>query len=401
MSAENIKSWEIKPSSGNHFDALDGMRGVAILMVVCFHTLFTNPDAGTSSRVIGFLISTGWMGVPVFFVLSGFLISYPFFRQREKDRNSCYVRGYFRRRAAKIVPPYYLSILIVTSYYFIRFSNPAYFQAGLQWALGVANFIRPAADMHSPYWSLLVEIHFYILLPLLFFLSRGVSSRRTSLFIFIALFFIPLIVRRLTWPVGTTPKNEIAFLMYRFPCALDYFAWGVLFAGFFVTFPPTTVRSRGLRYFGYVGLLFLAMTIGLHALWDARFGITKNPLRWSVEAFHFLPGFSCFLLMFFLFDPGCFGSRLFGWAPLRFVGLISYEWFLFHEPVMLIFRHFYDNGHGNIWLYLLRTLVPIVLTFVFSVAVYRYFSFPLLQWGRGRQPARSDPAIPSVATGTP
>lgn len=376
------------------------MRGVAILMVVCFHTLFTNPDAGTASRVIGFVISTGWMGVPIFFVLSGFLISHPFFRQREKDRRTWYVKGYFRRRMAKIIPPYYLSILIFAFYYFIRLSNPAFLQAGLQWAAGVANFIRPAADMHSPYWSLLVEIHFYILLPLLFLLFRGMGSRSASLFIFIALFFIPLAVRRLTWPVGTVPKSEIAFLMYRFPCALDYFAWGVLFAGLFVTFPAATVGNQRFRYFGYLGLLLLGLTIGLHAFWDARFNITRNPLRWSVEMFHFLPGLSCFLLMFFLFDPGCAGSRLFGWAPLRFIGIVSYEWFLFHEPVMPIFKGFFD-GHGNIWLYLLRTLVPMVLTFVFSVAVYRYFSFPLLQWGRGRQSARSEAAIPSVAAGAP
>jgi peptidoglycan/LPS O-acetylase OafA/YrhL len=110
---------------------------------------------------------------------------------------------------------------------------------------------------------------------------------------------------------------------------------------------------------------------------------------------------SCFLLLFFLFDPGCAASRFFAWAPLRFVGIVSYEWFLFHEPVMPVFRNFYSNSHGSIWLYLLRTAVPIVLTFIFSVVVYRYFSFPLLQWGRGRQPARNEAVIPSVAAGTP
>jgi peptidoglycan/LPS O-acetylase OafA/YrhL len=191
MSADKIKSWEIKPSAGNHFDALDGIRGIAILMVVCFHTLFTNPNAGTASRFVGFLFHTGWMGVPIFFVLSGFLISYPFFRQREKDRGSWYVKGYFRRRAAKIIPPYYLSILLVMSYYFIRFSNPAYVQAALQWALGLANFIRPAAELHSPYWSLLVEIHFYILLPLLFFLFRPKLPLDFDIHFYSALFYSP------------------------------------------------------------------------------------------------------------------------------------------------------------------------------------------------------------------
>lgn len=400
MSAENIKSWEIKPSTGKHFDALDGMRGIAILMVVCFHTLFTNPDAGTPSRLIGFLFHTGWMGVPVFFVLSGFLISYPFFGKREKDPQSWYVKGYVRRRLAKILPPYYLSILIVGFYYFILYSNPAYLQTGLQWALGLSNFIRPGVEMNSPYWSLLVEVHFYLLLPLLFLLFRGRRPRSVSWLIFLAFFFVPVFVRRWTWPAATVPKDEVAFLMFRFPCALDYFGWGILFAGFFVTCPAMSIGTKRLRYFAYAGGVLLAMTIGLHVLWDSRFNISGSPLWWSVEAFHYLPGLACFLLLFFLFDPDCAGSRFFSWSPLRFVGIVSYEWFLFHQPVVLLFRGLMLSVHGNIWLYLLRTLVPMVLTFVFSVAVYRYFSFPLLQWGRGGPSRGTEAPLARVAAQT-
>lgn len=372
---------------------------MAILMVVCFHTLFTNPDAGRVSRVVGWLIHTGWMGVPIFFVLSGFLISFPFFRQREKDGRSWYVKGYFRRRIAKILPPYYLSILVVGVCYFIGSANRAYLSAGLQWALGLANFTRPAADYHSPYWSLLVETHFYILLPLLLLLFRGCRSRSASLWIFALLFFIPLVARQLTWPAEHVSKAELSFVMYRFPCALDYFAWGILFAGFYVTCPPITIGMKRLRYFGYAGMVLLALSIGLHAFWDSRFDIAAYPLLWSVEAFHILPSLSCFLLMFFLFDSGCAGSRFFSWGPLRFIGLVSYEWFLFHQPVMLLFRHSFAEGQGSILLYLLKTAVPIVLTFLFSVAVYRYFSFPLLQWGRGRQP-KKDQAVSAVAPPT-
>lgn len=400
MSADQIESWEIKPGARNHFDALDGMRGIAILMVVCFHTLFTNPDAGTASRLTGFLVNTGWMGVPIFFALSGFLISYPFFRQREKDRRSSYVKGYFRRRVAKIIPPYYLSILVVALYYSIRFSNPAYLHTGLQWALGLSNFIRPAVDIPSPYWSLLVEIHFYVLLPLLFLLLRGRNSRPVALVLFALLFFIPLAFRRLSWPAGTAPKGEVAFLMYRFPCMLDYFAWGVLFAGFLVLCPPVTAGMRRLKYFAYAGVVLLAITIGLHAFWDNRSFISTSPLRWSVEVFHYLPGLSCFLMLFFLFDPDCLGSRLFAWSPLRFIGIVSYEWFLFHQPIMMLFRDLFLSVHGSVFLYLARTLVPMVLTFVFSAAVYLYFSVPLLHWGRGPQPSRSEPALPRVAAGT-
>src|SRR5262249_11767740 len=147
--------------------------------------------------------------------------------------------------------------------------------------------------------------HFYILLPLVFLLFRGFRPRLTSLFIFVLFFFIPLVVRGLTWPNEAGPKDDLAFLMYRFPCALDYFAWGVLFAGFFISCPSPTIGFRRLGYVGYAGVVLLAITIGLHMFWDSRYHINTKPARWSVEAFHYLPEISCFLLLFFLFDPGC------------------------------------------------------------------------------------------------
>ena len=395
-----MKAWEVKPSTGNHFDVLDGMRGIAILMVVFFHTLFTNPDAGRASRAVGYLISTGWMGVPLFFVLSGFLISFPFFRQREKGSQSWYVKGYFRRRVAKIIPPYYLSIVIFAVYCFIRFSNPAYLTTGLQWAAGLSNFVRPAVNIPAPWWSLLVETHFYILLPLLFLLFRGMRSRPASLYMFALLLFIPIIVRQLTWPAENAGKDELAFRMYRFPCALDYFGWGVLFAGFFVTWPMISPNVRRLRLLGYAGIGLLVATIGLHAIWDADSAITFRPTRWSVEAFHLFPALSCFLLMFFLFDADCVGSRLFAWAPLRFIGIVSYEWFLFHQAVVMSFRTAFPAAHGSMLGYLFRTAFPLLLTFGFSVAVYRYFSFPILQWGRGRQSREPRKSMPVAATQT-
>lgn len=385
MSVQAIKNWEIKPSTGGHFGVLDGIRGIAILMVVCYHTIYTNPHAGPRSRLVGLFFMTGGMGVPIFFVLSGFLIAHPFFRQREADRQSWYVKGYTRRRVGKILPPFYLSLVIFVSYYFLRFSNPAYLLAGLQWALGLSNFILPAADLHAPYWSLLVELHFYVFLPVLFFLFRGRDSRPVSLFIFALLFFVPLITRQLTWPAETVPRNLVGFLMNRFPCSLDFFAWGVLFAGFFASRPIGIGRSERLRYFGYAGIVFLMVSIAINVFCLMRFDIINHPQRWTVEAFHLLPSLSTFLLLFFLFDPNCLGTRFFSLPPLRFTGIISYEWFLFHQPVVVLFRDIFGDTHGNIALYLAKTILPLALTFAFSVAVYRYFSFPLMQWCRGDQ----------------
>ena len=142
MPAPKLNRWEIVPSTGSHFDALDGLRGVAILLVVAFHALYVNPADGLLVRMFNWgVILPGWMGVPIFFVLSGFLISYPFFQQRAANTRFWHPRGYFRRRAAKILPPFYLSILLFLGFYWWQFHDPAYLGSALKWATGLGNFM--------------------------------------------------------------------------------------------------------------------------------------------------------------------------------------------------------------------------------------------------------------------
>ncbi len=69
------------------------------------------------------------MGVPLFFVLSGFLISRPFLKGRRKDLRFWYIYGYARRRIGKILPPFYLSIVVFTAFYWIWLHDASYFGA--------------------------------------------------------------------------------------------------------------------------------------------------------------------------------------------------------------------------------------------------------------------------------
>ena len=83
---------------------VEGLRGIAVLLVVLFH-----------AGVAGF--GGGFVGVDVFFVLSGFLITYPFCRARMQDPEAWYVPGYATRRALKIFPPFYLIIVLLAAFY--------------------------------------------------------------------------------------------------------------------------------------------------------------------------------------------------------------------------------------------------------------------------------------------
>jgi len=399
MNTDSVKSWEIQSSTGKHFDVLNGVRGIAILMVVFYHGIYTNPAAGLASRIVGGLNGAGWMGVPLFFVLSGFLISYPFFRRRATDVRSWYTPGYVRRRVGKIVPPFYLSIVIFATYYFLRFRNPAYLHAAWQWALGLPNFVPEAIDFKAAYWSLIVEAHFYILLPLVFWVTRGFKVRYATACLFLILFMAPLAVRQFTWP-SHEYRNSIWFLMHRFPCQLDLFAWGVLFSGLFVSLSAMRDQLRNLSLLGYAGLVLLVATMALYALWVPLFGDGDQSSRWNSEVFQFLPGAAAFLILFFIFDPTCIGSRVLSNSWLGFIGLVSYEWFLFHEPIVIGFRDLFGKTGGNLILYTAKTILPLVLSFGLSVIVYRYFSLPLLNRIRGKTPQPRKPTTASGNDGT-
>ncbi len=394
MNPDKIKKWEILPSTGRHFDLLDGLRGIAILMVVCYHDFYVNPQSGLLVRCIGWLNDRGGVGVQIFFILSGFLISLPFFKVRKTDISSWYVKGYARRRVAKIIPPFYFSLVVLTVYYLLRFSNPEYIWVAFRWAAGIYNFTPQTLYFNGVYWSLVVEVQFYLLLPLLFWLTSKLCARRRLIIIFGLFFFVPLLVRELTWPsdltlagakaqIGLTPSEFTSFLMSRFPCQIDYFAWGILFAGVWSAIPPEglSVPKNGMRFFsllGYVGVIMIITSLVLGVVWTAQFDVISHPARWMVESDHLLIGVSGFLLLFFLFDPQCFGARLLSTQWLRFVGVVSYEWFLFHQPVIFLFRELCPKTHGNAILYLVKTIMPAGLSFLLAVLLYRYFSLPIM-----------------------
>lgn len=101
--------------------------------------------------------------------------------------------------------------------------------------------------------------------------------------------------------------------------------------------------------------------------------------------FHLLPSLSVFLMLFFVLDPQSLGARFFAQPWLRFIGIVSYEWFLFHQPVVVQFAKIFGHTQGQVWLYLLKTVLPLVLTLGFSVLVYRWFSLPLMNRIRGKE----------------
>jgi peptidoglycan/LPS O-acetylase OafA/YrhL len=358
------------------------LRGVAILLVVMSHAFYSNPESGFLARRAAELIEAGWMGVPIFFVLSGFLISLPYFQKRQNDPQFWDQRGYAWRRAGKILPPFYLSIVLFAAFFAWSEHDVGYWRSALIWASGLGNFTLTQPSFNEYYWSLLVEAQFYIVLPLLIWVLRGWNVERLAVGMFLILFLVPLAVRGLTWPTRVNSfagsDREMAMLLKRFPTQLDYFGWGVLLAGIFTTVKPALEKLRALALLGYAGGALLVVGMFFWGAWERMFDMRAHPTFWSDELRHLLPAVAAFLMLFFIFDPRTFGARVLCAGWLRFTGIISFEWFLFHPPVCHWFLIHNGHSQGNLLAYAWKTLVPVAATFIFSALVYRYFSLPIL-----------------------
>jgi peptidoglycan/LPS O-acetylase OafA/YrhL len=181
--------------------ALDGVRGIAILMVVLFHAAEPFRTAGSSLLPIFGLdlsapLQVGWAGVNLFFVLSGFLITRQLLRHSH-DLGSIGIGRYLAKRWLRIVP-LYLAVLFVTVFEL----TPGHFVSGEHLEFRVAYhllFLQDylPSDILGPFWSLGVEEKFYLLMPVLLLALVALKLPRRQIMLLAGLACVPLIVRAL------------------------------------------------------------------------------------------------------------------------------------------------------------------------------------------------------------
>jgi peptidoglycan/LPS O-acetylase OafA/YrhL len=165
----------------NRIKQLDGLRGIAVILVLLFHYLNNSYSNSESTYLNQFEISIskitsiGWVGVNLFFVLSGFLIATTLLNNR---KSSSFFSTFYLRRFSRIIPIYFLLLLLYfffASYF--KYIDTVLFEKPIplyHYFLFIQNFVMSSQghfgpNALTPTWSLAVEEQFYLLIPFLIF----------------------------------------------------------------------------------------------------------------------------------------------------------------------------------------------------------------------------------------
>ncbi len=337
--------------------SLDGLRGLAVLMVLLYHHAVLN---------------MGWTGVDLFFVLSGYLITTILRRTRD---DKCFWGEFWSKRVTRILPP--LLLLICASAILTRDVS---FPQAIAYLLSFGDilaYVRTNVEPVRLLWSLAVEEHFYIVWP---FAVRYLS-RRSLVVILISTLIAEPILRA----AASLFSHDWTFVYFLSPFRLDGLTCGALLA---VGFERSAIRS-------FVGRWSVSVGVGTMAVWSAlrlTFGVSftraGDSVLYNSTCYSLTALLALCLIAYVLTHPSSFISNVFAFPPLVFLGSISYGLYLYQMLMKeLMVRHTHLAG---IRLLLVDTVVTIIVAWLSFV----YYERPLFSWGKTyAETLRSSPGV--------
>ena len=309
-----------------HIPALDGLRGVAILLVIPHNAdVFSNSAPWLWPMAL--LAHAGWIGVQLFFVLSGFLITRNLLASRG---DSHYLRSFYARRALRIFPLYFLTLFVglVLLPQLLTYSRGALVSHQHQvwlWTF-TSNWTQPfGADVSgfSHFWSLAVEEQFYLVWPFVVLLVAG----KRLLWTCGALVLIALLFRAFMQKSGAAPDMIYMFTV----CRMDALAMGAAMAVVSLSAPAMqwiTGHSRTVLAVAFGVLLAVAVYSHSYSAFDPHTLVLGQTLLAAAFALLVVSAGSI--------PPGTFGHafrRLLEMGWLRRVGRYSFAMYVFHLPL--------------------------------------------------------------------
>ncbi|HEX5479179.1 MAG TPA: acyltransferase [Dehalococcoidia bacterium] len=317
-----------RAADGDRVPWLDGMRGLAVLLVMAVHlpSVTRVPSPSRFDRAVTMLSQNGWIGVDLFFVLSGMLITGILL---DTKGSIGYWRRFYVRRVLRIFPLYYAFLIAVFMLAPLMYPSEGGAVAELRhaetwFALYLTNgwvAARHGVDFNlfgtGPVWSLSVEEQFYLLWPFVVLLlsRRGLTVFCVGLVVFAAALRLVLLA------AGAAP----VVVYEATPARCDTLALGALLA---LALRDDTWRAQALRHARPVSLAMVGLLVLL--------GIACHGLAWPDKRVLVYGLTPIALLMASLVAQGFRGGAVaaaFSASPMRWLGRYSYAIYLFHLPI--------------------------------------------------------------------
>jgi peptidoglycan/LPS O-acetylase OafA/YrhL len=353
----------------DYIRSLDGLRAVAVFLVIISHADW---------------LHVGWIGVQIFFVLSGFLITGILLRDKERQTEArSFLGRFYRRRTVRIFPLYFFAlglIALIDVVIGVRgFADSLPYLVTYTYNWGQANLADSPFFVH--FWSLSVEEQFYLVWPLLIW----VLPRRYFTSFTIGLILFGPVIRYATVMLvplyGGQPSDGMGWFVYFASTShLDAFAWGAAIA---ILHKRSVIWPRRSRYY-VIGMFLLVLFLGgLNMVyyypdvdWSAL-GYTRSFLATGTHIWGYtvINAFAAATLLYLVQH----GSRLLESSFLCYIGQISYGIYVYHYGIWHVVDKVFDPDPYTVY-GLCCLLVAMGLTLLISHASFKWLEKPFLRF---------------------
>jgi len=351
------------------FYGLDHLRAFAIIYVFLFHYFILS---GGQPEALPKVASFGWTGVDLFFVLSGFLIASHLFAQI-KNGQFILFKPFFLKRFFRIVPAFLFTLALYFCFPFFREKESL--PPLLKFLSFTQNFGLNLKDngTFSHAWSLCVEEHFYLFLPLILILFQSIRKLKHAFWLIITLFLLGFAIRIYSYNYFYLPKlNDeypwmywYKYIYYPTYTRLDGLLIGVSIAGVYQFLPNTWNKIT--KYGNYNIILGLMILIGAYFLCEDQTTFYASVFGFPIIAI----GYG--LLVISAISPT---SILYKWKSksTTFIASISYAVYLTHKGVIHMTHQLFINYNPDAYLLLLISMITCIsFAYLLHIAIEKPF----------------------------
>lgn len=363
--------------------AINGLRGLAICGVVSLHSFFNCFQYGLAKSdlpiILQTVLSSGWLGVNLFFMLSGLVLYLPYAGEERTILRLGDASEFYKRRFYRLFPLYWficiISLVFIAEF---RLDDPMFYGWFMSLAIAIFPF-HPDTFLPKPVywalWSIGIEIWFSVLFPLLVVLLNRFGWRRVFIATMAMSFSIRMIGDVLLYaaPQGIILNSFSDSVLGR----MDEFMFGMLLARL-IALSPACQRGEGLFTAQRASLGVFGIALAMYC-WGAWFRLELP--GWSAALYAWPLDLGMFFLIGYLINSTSVLRRVIEVWPLQLLGMMCYSIYLWHGIVL---KHF--GASFNVGVFEYGAYLAVVL--LLSWFTYRYIEFGQVRELRNLLPAK-------------